>query len=80
MTPRCGRVVDRDYWHRCFAPAAHLPGDDADAVDSDPAAERREIAAELLAHGIKVYVVPDAPIPMMTTCATQRRIGSHITR
>lgn len=42
-------------------PRAHLPGDDADAVDSDPAAERREIAAELLAHGIKVYVVPDAP-------------------
>lgn len=42
-------------------PRAHLPGDAADVVDGDPAAERREIAAELLARGIKVYVVPDAP-------------------
>lgn len=42
-------------------PRAHLPGDAADIADGDPAAERREIAAELLAHRINVYVVPDAP-------------------
>lgn len=42
-------------------PNAHLPGDAADPPSSDPAAERREIAADLMAHGIKVYLVPDAP-------------------
>ena len=42
-------------------PRAHLPGDAADAIDGDPAAARREIQAELLAHGVNVYVVPDAP-------------------
>ena len=40
-------------------PRADLPGDSAE--DRDPTMERREIAADLLAHGIKVYVVPDTP-------------------
>ncbi len=42
-------------------PRAHLPGDAADVVEGDPAAERREIQADLLAHRINVYVVPDTP-------------------
>ncbi len=42
-------------------PNAQLPGDAADAPSSNPAAQRREIAADLMAHGVNVYVVPDAP-------------------
>ena len=42
-------------------PKAQLPDDSAGGTASDPAAERREIAADLMAHGVNVYVVPDAP-------------------
>lgn len=42
-------------------PNAQLPGDAADAPASDPAGERREIAADLMAHGVNVYVVPNPP-------------------
>ena len=42
-------------------PRADLPDDASGAESGDPTIERREIAADLLAHGIKVYVVPDAP-------------------
>lgn len=42
-------------------PKAQLPGTATDTSSTDPAAERREIAADLMAHGVNVYVVPDAP-------------------
>ena len=42
-------------------PKAQLPDDSAGGSATDPAAERREIAADLMAHGVNVYVVPDAP-------------------
>lgn len=61
MTPRCGRVWFVTIGTVVLLPNAALPGDAADAPSSNPAGKRREIAADLMAHGINVYVVPDAP-------------------